>query len=375
MNGRVLYLFDHTDIGSRLPLARAAQEQGYEVIIGLIGLKPENAKIPKDFKVLELPKPKNKFSPFEILKTIKAIRAAVKEHSADLLHVVTLKYSFLAGLAILGAAPRAVIFTIAGLGFTFRSAGWKPKLLRIAISPLLKLALKGKNTWLVIQNADDRELLIKGGYVKDARAKLVVSSGVDTSRFKPTAEPQSDMPIALMVTRLVHEKGVHIFAKAAKALKEEGVQARFQIAGGITVHNPQAITQSEMETMVRESGVEWLGPVEDVPALLASSAVIVYPSYYGEGVPRVSLEAIAAGRPLITTDHTGCREPVIDGDNGILTPIKDVAATVNAMRKLLADKALREKMGTRARQIAEQHFDVNIINAQTLAVYEEALSA
>ena len=373
MSKTVLYFFDHTDIGSRLPLALAAQDCGYTVTIALFGSKPAQANIPDSFEIIEIPKPENKFSPFAIFKTMRAIRAAVCARKPDLVHVVTLKYSFLSGLAILGCAPTAIIYTIAGLGFAFRSEGWKPALLRTLIAPFLKLALKHKNAHLVIQNQDDKDLLINRGYADAARAHLVVSSGVNLDRFTASPEPETGTPIALMVTRLVHEKGVHIFAEAAKILKAEGINARFQIAGGLTMHNPQAITKDEMERLISDSGAEWLGRVDDVPALLSSSAIVVYPSYYGEGVPRVLLEACAAGRPIISTDHPGCKEPVFHGDNGMLIPIKDVQATANAMRTLLQDQGMRARMGRKSREVAMSHFDVNIINTQTLAVYDIAL--
>ena len=128
-----------------------------------------------------------------------------------------------------------------------------------------------------------------------------------------------------------------------------------------------------MKDHIKDGVVEWLGRVHDMPAVLSSAAVIVYPSYYGEGVPRVTIEACAAGRPVITTDHAGCREAVPNGENGFLVPILDVDATAEAMERLLTDKALRAQMGKESRHLAEQAFDVKSIVAQTLALYEHVL--
>ena len=122
--------------------------------------------------------------------------------------------------------------------------------------------------------------------------------------------------------------------------------------------------------MIKDTGVEWLGRVEDMPALLQKAAIIVYPSYYGEGIPRVLLEACAAGRPIITTDHPGCREAVSHDYNGMLVPIKDVNATMMAIERLLGSRVLRDDMGELSRQRAVEEFDINLIAQETLKVYK-----
>ncbi|MFP4314140.1 MAG: glycosyltransferase family 4 protein [Alphaproteobacteria bacterium] len=372
MSKTLLYIFDHLDWQSRMPVAKAAQKAGYEVMIGIVGAEEHISGL-EEYKILFLPKPKNKFGPLSVLKTIDEIRTVIKTQKPDLLHTVTLKYSFLVGIASLGLSGYRLIYTIAGLGFLFRSEGIKPFLIRLALSPLLKSVLKNKDAEIIFQNPDDRDLLLEKNYVRRENTHLVISSGVDLSRFEVREENNADLPIALMPTRLVHEKGVAIFVEAARALHAKGIKARYQIAGGLTIHNPRAISASEMQTFTSDGIVEWLGHVEDMPSLLQSAHVIVYPSYYGEGVPRVMIEACAAGRPIITTDHAGCRETVPNGENGILVPVKEVQATADAMQKLLTDAKLRKQMGRESRKLAEIAFDEKIIVAQTLEVYNLAL--
>ena len=125
-----------------------------------------------------------------------------------------------------------------------------------------------------------------------------------------------------------------------------------------------------MEAMTKDGHVEWLGRVEDMPALLSQAAIIVYPSYYGEGIPRVLLEACAAGRPIVTTDHPGCREAVTHDLNGLLVPIKDVNATMMAIEKLLNSRVLRDDMGELSRQRAVNEFDIHLIAQETLKTYK-----
>ena len=370
---KLLYIFDHLDWKSRMPVALGAKNDGYDITIGIVGAE-ENIEGLNKFQVKTVPKPQKKFGPISVLSTILSLRTLIRNNNPNLLHTVTLKYSFLVGLACLGISPLPRIYTIAGLGFLFRSEGTKPKIIRAVLSPILKLVLKNKNATIIFQNPDDRDLLIQLNYVRKEQTRLVISSGVDLEKFIPGAIPNEGLPIVLMPTRLVHEKGVAIFVKAAKNLRAKGIKARYQIAGGLTAHNPRAISKTEMEDMVSDGTVEWLGRVEDMPALLQSASIIVYPSYYGEGVPRVTIEALAAGRPVITTDHPGCKEVIPKNENGILIPVKDVKATEDAMEKLLSDKDLREKMGKKSRELAERSFDVNQIVHQTLNIYASALN-
>lgn len=373
MSKKLLYIFDHLDWHSRMPVALAAKEAGYDITIGIVGADGAIKGL-EGFKTLNITKPKNKFGPLSVLKTIREIRKTIKAQKPDLLHTVTLKYSFLVGLASFGLKGYRIVYTIAGLGFLFRSDGLKPVILRTALSPLLKIVLKDKKARLIFQNPDDRDLLIEKNYVREDHTHLVISSGVDLTKFSAEAEQDTDAPVALMPTRLVHEKGIAIFVEAARKLNEKGIKARYQIAGGLTIHNPRAISAKEMKDYTSDGVVEWLGHVDDMPSVLQSANVIVYPSYYGEGVPRVMLEGCAAGRPIITTDHAGCRETVPNGENGILVPIKDVEKTAEAMEQLLTDKALRQQMGKQSRKLAETAFDVRSIVKQTLAVYDKALT-
>ena len=124
-----------------------------------------------------------------------------------------------------------------------------------------------------------------------------------------------------------------------------------------------------MLDMLRGSPVEWLGRVSDMPELLSRASLIVYPSYYGEGIPRVLLEACAAGRAIVTTDHTGCREAVEHTVNGLLVPIKNAQATAEAIEILLLDSTLRQSMERMSRKKAEEEFDIRLIAEKTVGVY------
>lgn len=365
---KILYLFDQSDWQSRMPVAEAARAEGYEVIVALIGPESAPAKAPEGFETAYI-QTAQKMNVGALLKMVKRVRALITETQPHIVHTVTLKYAFITGLAATPFKDLKKVYTLAGLGYLFRSGEPKARVMRAILTPLLKRVLLAPNAHLIFQNPDDLGLMIGKGFARQSRSTLIRGSGVDLKAFSETPLPDDDLPLVLMPTRLVHEKGVQIFVEAARLLKDRGVEARFEIAGGETKHNPKAITRAEMKIMTEDGTVKWLGRVEGMPALLAKASVIVYPSYYGEGIPRVLLESCAIGRPIITTDHPGCREAVTHHHNGFLVPIKDVRATADAIERLLNDKDMRINMGALSRDRAEREFDIQIIAQQTLKVY------
>lgn len=371
--GKLIYVINHIDWfwSHRLPLAQGAQKDKWDVHVAVPDASKDEKLQQNGFTGHDLP-PARGFLPFVVLRTIWSIHQLIKRENPTALHAITLKYAFMAGLAARFHKDVKVIHTIAGLGFLFSGEGFKPAMLRFIVGPFLKFALKHPRAQIIFQNPDDESLMIRCGFVRNAQCHLIKGSGVDLEQFPFTAEKPSDPPIVLLPTRLVHDKGISVFIETAKRLEEQGIDADFQIAGGITTSNPWAITQEEMDEMLQGSKVKWLGKVDDMPALYKAASLILYPSYYGEGVPKVLLEASAIGRAIITTDHPGCREAVDEGKNGLLVPIKDVDATVEAVSKLIKDPKTRESMGAESRKRAEEVFDVKLIVKSTLGVYKAA---
>lgn len=374
---KLLYVINHIDWfwSHRLPLARAAQKGGWDVCVAVTGAERDEKLKQNGFKGFSLPESDRGFAPFTILKIIAAIHALIRREKPDVVHAITLKYAFITGLAVRLVPGVRVVHTIAGLGYLFSGEGLKPKLLRLVVGPLLKCALKHPRAQIIFQNPDDQDLMIRRGFVSRTQCHLIRGSGVDLDAFPFIEEPEEKgPPIVLMPTRLVHDKGIAVFIDAAKMLQADGIEAHFQIAGGITRNNPLAISESEMNAMIKDSPVEWLGRVENMPALFAASTLVCYPSYYGEGVPKVLLEAAASGRAIVTTDHPGCREAVKDVENGLLVPVRDASATAAAVALLLRDETMRKKMGGAGRKRAEEYFDVRRIANDTLGVYDTALN-
>jgi glycosyltransferase involved in cell wall biosynthesis len=262
--------------------------------------------------------------------------------------------------AWLARAPRRFAL-VTGLGFAF--TGERRGFLQFLIKRLYRLAL-GKADKVFFQNPDDQGLFRELGILAHKTPSVVVNgSGVDLTDFGVVPLPDSP-PKFLMIARLLGDKGVREYAKAAREIRNGNPDIRFGLVGWID-ENPDAISKAELDDWVSEGTIEFHGRLDDVRPAIADTTVYVLPSYR-EGTPRTVLEAMAMGRPIITTDAPGCRETVIDGENGFLVPTQSVDPLVAAMQKFIDDPALAERMGKRSREIAEDKYDVHKVNAVML---------
>lgn len=368
---RILYILAESEDfwSSRLPLALAAQEKNCEIYVAAPGAGRDEKFKQYGFQGYELPDARKGFSIIAALSNLRVLKNILNDVQPDVVHTVTLKFSFLTGMIAPTTGHTRYVFTIAGLGYMFSRGKLKPAIMRMLLMPYIRLALRHPLAHITFQNSDDQKILVEAGWVRPDSCTLIPGSGVNLDKFTPTPPISNDAPIVLMPTRLVHDKGISVFIEMAKILEARGIPARFQIAGGITDQNPMAITREEMEKMVTGNPVEWLGKVTDMPTLYNSATLIVYPSWYREGIPRVLLEAAATGKAIITTDHPGCREAVAHNDNGLLVPVGDAKATADAVEQLLKNDSRRHTMERRSRERAEKEFDVRIITKQTLKVY------
>lgn len=250
---------------------------------------------------------------------------------------------------------------ITGLGYMFseEDRSLKRKMLTNLAKTLYKIALKN-NKHIFFQNPDDQRLFIESKILdRSALSTVLKGSGVNLSIFQPTNQPEE--AVFLMVSRLLADKGVREFLTASSIVKKEFPKAIFKLVGPFD-ENPESISELTLKSWVDGGSVEYLGVLDDVRGALAGASVFVLPSYR-EGTPRSTLEAMAMGRAIITTDAPGCRETVNNLVNGILVPVKSVEGLVEAMRTLILDPSLRVYMGHRSIERARKEFDVVKVNA------------
>jgi glycosyltransferase involved in cell wall biosynthesis len=265
----------------------------------------------------------------------------------------------------------AVVNTISGLGYVFTSDHRTAKVLRPVLRRLWRMALSHPHSRTIFQNSDDRDDFIRMGLVRPDAAALIRGSGVDCSAFHPTPEP-SGPPIVVLPGRLLWDKGVREFVEAARTLRVAGYPARFVLVGSPDAGNREAIPVQQLEAWSDEGVVEWWGQRHDMPEILAGASIVVLPTY-GEGLPKVLLEAGAASRPVVATDVRGCREVVRPGVNGVLVPARDGPALARAIEGLLAAPELRARLGQGGRRLVEAEFAEPLVVQQTLAIYRQLL--
>jgi glycosyltransferase involved in cell wall biosynthesis len=248
---------------------------------------------------------------------------------------------------------------VTGLGYAFTGeASGKRGLLRKLIQRLYRFGLS-KSHKVFFQNPDDQALFRQLDLLPACIPSCVVNgSGVDVVDY--SIAPLPEKPSFLLIARLLGDKGVREYAIAASRVKVQYPQASFKLVGWID-NNPDAIAQRELDEWVSSGALEFLGKLVDVHPAIAGCNVYVLPSYR-EGTPRTVLEAMAMGRPVITTDAPGCRETVVDGDNGFLVPVQAVDELAIAMIRFIEDPKLVASMGVRSRQIAEEKYDVHKVN-------------
>lgn len=277
----------------------------------------------------------------------------------DMVLAYTIKPVTFGLLAARFAGVKRRVALITGLGYAFMHTNClRQQIVRWIACRLYRWALDGAEQ-IFFQNPDDQaEFARLGILAPDARICLVNGSGVDLLRFEQM--PVANTPTFLMIARLLRDKGVVEYVQAATKVKEWYPDARFILVGGLDP-NPTAISKAEVETWVEAGVIEYLGELHDVRPVLAACSVYVLPSYR-EGTPRTVLEAMAAGRAIITTDAPGCRETVEHGRNGILVPVRDVDALVEAMVQLIKNPQLASLMAQQSREIVEDRFDVHKVN-------------
>ena len=176
-----------------------------------------------------------------------------------------------------------------------------------------------------------------------------------------------------MASRILLDKGVREFCFSAKSFLKDGNQADFWLAGPIDNSSPSFLSQEDTISLCEENGVNYLGNQDDMEKLFALTTIFVLPSYYPEGIPKVLLEAAASGLPIITTDHPGCRDAVINGKTAILVEPRDAKAIDTAVRYLLNNPNLITKMGKAGRSLAEDRYDERKVITSHLELYNRLI--
>ena len=357
-------------ISHRLALAVAAGAMGYGVHVATQVCSDDERKqiVDAGIVVYDLDIPRSALGPWKNLALLWRLIVLYRRIRPDIVHHVTMKPNVLGGWAARMTGVPGVVYAISGLGSVFAGEGIVAGLRQGVLKWVMHSALAHRNSRVIFQNPDDAHTLTRAGVVNSDRAVLIRGAGVDLADYSMAPEP-SGVVTVLFASRLLREKGVAEFVAAARSLRAAGVQARFLLAGKVDEENPGSFTEAEVLAWDAAGIIQWLGYVSPIARILADVNIVALPSYYGEGIPKVLIEAAAAGRAIVTTDMPGCREIVKHEFNGLLVPPRDVAALASALRRLVEHPADRLRMGLAGREHVAAAYTLKQVVEQTLQVY------
>lgn len=363
--------FPESVINFRGALIDEILKEGNKVFVALPNIDNDHwvykSLAQKNVKVIKIPLRRKSLNPISDLYLLISIFFLIKRIKPNIVLSYTIKPVIFGSIAAYLAGVKNIYSLITGLGFFFTGKlNFRNKLLRYILIRLYRLALSfSKN--VIFQNPDDQKLFYDLGIINlNSDSSIVNGSGVDLLKFTPSAFPLKIN--FLLIARLLKSKGIKEFFYAAKEVKNLYPEATFTI-GGWFDEGVDNISKVDLEQWASSETINYLGPVDDVFSAISKSTIFVLPSYR-EGTPRTVLEAMAMGRPIITSDTAGCRETVIDGENGFLVKVKSIDKLIEAMIYFINNPDSISFMGARSREIAEEKYNVKNVNKDLLDIME-----
>lgn len=311
-------------------------------------------------------------NPLSELSTIYELFSLFKVLKPDVVHLVTIKPYLYGGVAARLSGVKAVVSAVAGLGILFSQSSFKSRVLRAMLYPLYRFAFGHPRQTVIFQNHDDKALLQRFARLPEEKAVVIRGAGVDLAAYPFFPEPQGEIVVSL-ASRLLKDKGVVEFVDASRILQQRGIAASFWLIGMPDPGNANTVTQAQLDAWEKKGLVKCLGYRADIADIFAQSHIVALPSCYGEGLPKVLIEAAACGRAVITTDHPGCRDAIEAEETGVLVPIKDAAALANAIEFLIVNPGKRKNYGEAGRRLAERVFDVEKVVDTHISIYQQLL--
>lgn len=359
-------------LSHRLPIGLAAKEAGYDVTIVSEDTGKSDKIRAKGLKTIDLPINKSGTNLKDEIKTLFFLYKLFKCEKPDIVHLVGLKTMLWGSLACRLAGVKAMVSAVCGLGVLFDEKHAQ-SFMTNAILKVLRVTHNMKRLAVIFQNNDDKAIFLNAKIMKEGQCAFTNGSGINLKDYDYSLEPSEGLIKVIFTARMVEDKGTLVLIDAAKKLeKEYKGKVQFLLCGGLDT-NPNGITKDMLLSKCDGEYIQWLGHRKDILDLLKQSHIMAFPSWYREGLPKSVIEAEAIGRPVVTTDSVGCRDTVIDGENGFIIPIKDSEALVMALKKLIDNSAMRKTMGRNARAFAESKFDIKDVIKVHLDVYESVL--
>jgi glycosyltransferase involved in cell wall biosynthesis len=371
MNKRIVYVVnvDWFFISHRLALALEAIKKGFDVFLISNNTGKFGELTELGIKCIEINFERSGTNPLKELGIIFKLRAIYSSLQPQILHHITLKPSIYGTIAAknINSNPK-VINAVSGLGYSFTNN--RKSLSKFFLIELLKFAFKNKTSNFIFQNPDDRDLYKNFNFLTKKNHIIIKGSGVDEIEFSYSAPIKNDMVSIIFLGRILKDKGVLEFISAANLLKIKYYgKVKFTLVGSIDLENPAYITRETLEALCDQDYINWKGFSTSVKQFYQQADIVCLPSYR-EGLPKSLVEAMAIGRPIITTNTIGCRECVEDGVNGYLVPVKSVKELAESLEILILDDNLRLEMGLNSRKKMMNEMSLSSVVSETFKFYE-----
>lgn len=352
---------------------------GYEVIFILPRSEKEYIDKIKNsgIRVIEWRLTRRRYNIFNKFISLFQLIKIFMEEDFTIIQSFSHEPNILTALAGKLTSQKNIINTITGMG----SAFVEEKILGKIILKIYKILEKNISIF-IFENSDDENYFT---FVEDSKKKVIYGAGVDTKEFSRENVSEEDIVklrrslnisnndvVVTFIGRLLKSKGILELIEAWKSLNLK--HSHLLIVGDVDEYNPNSLTMHEVNKLNGKCNIKFLGRRHDIVPLLALTDIFVNPSYYREGIPRVNIEAMAMGKPIITTDATGCKDTVLNGINGFIVPVKNSSALAEAIYKLTKDRDLREEMGYNSRIIALRKFSLEYVVNEIAGIYKFLIS-
>jgi len=300
---------------------------------------------------------RNGINPFSDLKTLKDLNIFIKKEKPNKIFAYQAKTIIYGSIIAKHNNIKEIYLLIAGLGSIFRGTGIKNKLIKAVMKVEYRIACKTSEK-VFFQNNDDKKEFIDNRLINEDKTVIINGSGVNLEKFKQ--KPLPNNTVFLFIGRIIKDKGIIEYLMACEKIKEKYPKVRCLLVGPYD-SNPSALKPEELQPFIDNEVIEYFGEQNDVRPYIAQCSTYVLPSYH-EGTPKTVLEAMAMGRPIITSNAPGCRETVVDAVNGFLVPVKDILELTNKMEWMINNKDKMKIMGQESYRLCKIKYDVNIVN-------------
>ncbi len=346
-------------VNFRLGLMRSLQNAGHQVVALAPADKYADMIRAESFEFMDVPMNGQSINPLTETRTLLRLADAVRSSRADAVFSYTPKGNLYTALVCI-LLGRMFVPTVSGLGRVFI----RPSMVTHVVSSLYRLTFR-RAEYALFQNSSDLDLFVARKFVHKEQARQVAGSGINITYFHPQSLPErdADAPIFLLVGRMLWDKGIGEFVRAARVVRARYPLAKFQLLGFMDVANPSSIPRKVLNAWLQEGVIEYLGSADDVRPAIAAADCVVLPSYR-EGIPRSLLEAAAMARPVIATNVPGCRDALIPGRTGLLCEAASETSLAETMLDFAAlSRPQRAAMGNAGREFVENRFDEKLVHS------------